>query len=336
MIELRDKRYNDVRLIFHEDEHKYNDSLGNDYISTTTILHNYQPTFDKKYWLRKKSKELGVTEKQLEEQWSTITNEACERGSNTHNNLEDGIKGSSMFNNAIKYLDKCENGIMITVADIPSINANYKLLDLKDFIELTNNRYPDIYSAFKMYTEKGYKIYSEIGMFLIDWLISGTIDILLVNEHTNEYVIGDWKTNRGGLKFNSGYYKKDKTCKPYQQTNIWVDKDERLLAPLNHIPNCNGAIYNLQLSMYAFAVEHILGLKCKGVWLCHIDSDFELNEYGMPKRFSDGLYHIKDNPVETTKFYTMNYLRDDIKKILKDRELQIKANGVQTQFKLAI
>ena len=34
-----------------------------------------------------------------------------------------------------------------------------------------------------------------------------------------------------------------------------------------------------------------------GIWLCHIDSDFELNEYGMPKRFSDGLYHIKENPI---------------------------------------
>jgi hypothetical protein len=173
-------------------------------------------------------------------------------------------------------------------------------------------------------------------MFLIDWLISGTIDILLVNEDTNCAVVGDWKTNRGGLRFSSGYYKKDKTVKPAQQTNVWVDKDERLLAPLNHLPNCNGAIYNLQLSMYAFAVEYILGLTIKGIWLCHIDSDFELNEYGMPKRFSDGLYHIKENPIETTKFFTMNYLRDDINKILKDRELQIKASGVQTQFKLAI
>lgn len=45
-------------------------------------------------------------------------------------------------------------------------------------------------------------------MFLIDWLISGTIDILLVNEDTNCAVVGDWKTNRGGLKFSSGYYKK--------------------------------------------------------------------------------------------------------------------------------
>lgn len=37
--------------------------------------------------------------------------------------------------------------------------------------------------------------------------------------------------------------------------------------------------------MYAFAVEYILGLTIKGIWLCHIDSDFELNEYGMPKDF---------------------------------------------------
>lgn len=333
---LKDSRYNNIRLIFNESEHSYIDTLNNKYISTTQIIHQYQPKFDKNYWLRKKSKELGISEKKLEEQWSTITKEACERGTNTHNGLEDGVKGASMFQQAINYLDKREDGVMVTIADIPNFGANYKLLNLKDFIELTDNRYPLIYDAFKMYTERGYKIYSEIGMFLIDWLISGTIDILLVNEDTNCAVVGDWKTNRGGLKFSSGYYKKDKTVKPAQQTNVWVDKDERLLAPLNHLPNCNGAIYNLQLSMYAFAVEYILGLTIKGIWLCHIDSDFELNEYGMPKRFSDGLYHIKENPIETTKFFTMNYLRDDINKVLKDRELQIKASGVQTQFKLAI
>lgn len=72
-MELRDKRYNDIRLIFHEEEHKYNDSLGNDYISTTTILHNYAPKFDKNYWLRKKSKELGISEKKLDKQIANIT-----------------------------------------------------------------------------------------------------------------------------------------------------------------------------------------------------------------------------------------------------------------------
>ena len=60
-----------------------------------------------------------------------------------------------MFQQAINYLDKREDGVMVTIADIPNFGANYKLLNLKDFIELTDNRYPLIYDAFKMYTEAG-------------------------------------------------------------------------------------------------------------------------------------------------------------------------------------
>ena len=40
----------------------------------------------------------------------------------------------------------------------------------------------------------GRKIYSEIGMFLMDYLISGTIDILLVRD--DKFIIGDWNENR--------------------------------------------------------------------------------------------------------------------------------------------
>ena len=54
-------------------------------------------------------------------------------------------------------------------------------------------------------------------MFLIDWLISGTIDILLVNEDTNCAVVGDWKTNRGGLRFSSGYIRKIKQLNPHNK-----------------------------------------------------------------------------------------------------------------------
>lgn len=333
-MELRDKRYNDIRLTFVEDGHKYFDNLGNTYTSTTTFLHHYVKPFDKDYWLKKKAKELGISEKKLEAQWATITKEACERGTNTHNGLEDGIKGSSKFQSAIRFLDKRENGVCVTVADIPNFNADYKLLNVDDFIEMTDNKYPQIYDAFRMYASKGYKIYAEIGMFLIDWLISGTIDVLLIRD--DSFIIGDWKTNRGGLKFTSGYYKKDKTQKPAQQTNIWVDKKEMLLPPVHNLQNCNGNIYNLQLSMYAFAVEYILGIPCRGLWLCHIDSDFELNEYGMPKRFSDGLYHIKENPVEKTTFHVMPYRKNEIEAILKDRKLHLKANEVKTQFELEL
>lgn len=332
MLELRDKRYNDIRLVFDEPQHKYTDTLGNGYISTTTILHNYQPKFDKSYWLRKKSKELGISEKKLEQQWDTIKDEACERGSNTHNGLEDGIKGGSQFKKAIQYLETRQSGEMITVADIPTILGNYRLLDLSEFIELTENKYPQIYEVFQRYTDNGYQIYAEIGTFLIDFLISGTIDVLLLRE--DKFVIGDWKTNRGGLKFEAGYFKKDKSQKPAQTTDIWVPKQDFLLPPVNNLPNCNGSVYNLQLSMYAFMVELILGIPCIGMWLCHIDSDFELNEYGQPKRFPDGLYHIKENPKEKTTFHVMPYRKQEIELILNDRRMQLEAGAVNTQFKL--
>lgn len=328
MLELKDTRYNDVKLIFKEDGHKYNDTNGNDYISTTTILHSLAPAFDKKYWLKKKAKELGISEKRLEKQWQDITDEACSRGTKTHNGLEDGIKTSSMFKSAVKYMIR-DNGEMITIADLPNINLNVKQLDIKEFIDATENKYPQVYDIFHYYTNAGYKIYAEIGAFLIDFLISGTIDVLCIKD--DKFVIGDWKTNRGGLKFEAGYYKKDKTQKPNQLTNDWVTKKEFLLPPVNHLPNCNGSIYNLQLSMYAFMVESILGIPNAGLWLCHIDSDFVLNEYGMPKRFPDGLYHVKKNPVEKTTVYKMKYLKEEIIRILADRRKVVNANKTLQQ-----
>ena len=77
---MRDTRYDNNFLYFQEEGHKYNDTNGNRYLSVTTLIHdNYVPKFDKKYWLHKKSRELGVSEKTLEKQWQAITDEACSR-----------------------------------------------------------------------------------------------------------------------------------------------------------------------------------------------------------------------------------------------------------------
>ena len=193
-----DSRYNSDYLYFDEPTHKYTDSLGNSYISVTTMIHdNYTPKFDKKYWLRKKSRELGISSKELERQWQAITDEACSRGTATHNGIEDAIKENSMFKNAIQYLNQVESGRCITVADIPNLIP--RPLDLDKFKEATNNKYQKIYDVFDFYINKGYTIYSEIGAFLIDYLISGTIDILCIKE--DRFVILDWKTNRNGLQF---------------------------------------------------------------------------------------------------------------------------------------
>lgn len=328
MLQLKDTRYNDVRLIFKEEGHKYTDTFGNEYKSTTTLLHDYKQPFDKNYWLRKKSKELGISPKQLAKQWQTITDEACERGTLTHNGLENGIRSSSMFKDAVQHMIK-PNGEMITIADLPNININVQQLNINDFIELTENKYPKIYEVLGYYSNAGYKIYSEIGGFMIDYLVSGTIDVLCIRD--DQFVIGDWKTNRGGLQFESGYYKKDKSQKPAQMTDQWVTTKNTLLPPVNHLPECNGSIYNLQLSLYAYMVETILGIPNVGLWLCHIDSDFELNEYGMPRRFPDGLYHVKENPIEKVTLHKMPYLKKEIISILSDRAKVIKASRIQSK-----
>lgn len=329
---MADSRYDSVYLYFDEGPHKYTDTLNNEYLSVTTLIHEYAPKFDKKYWLHKKAVELGITEKQLERQWQNITDEACTRGTATHNGIEDAIKDVSMFNKAIRYLNKVESGRCVTVADIPSLTV--KPLDIEKFIEATNNKYPKIYEVFQFYVDRGYTIYSEIGAFLIDYLISGTIDVLCIKE--DQFVILDWKTNRNGLQFSSGYYKKDKTSKPAQLTNVWVDKDERMLPPVAHLQNCNGMHYSLQLSMYAKMVEKILGIPCVGLGLCHIGSPFIKNAYGQPWRSPDNLYPIDPDGEETVNWYRINYLSREVDALLNDRLLNIKAKKVNTQLTLGL
>ena len=328
-----DSRYNSNYLYFDEPTHKYTDSLGNSYISVTTMIHdNYTPKFDKKYWLRKKSRELGISSKELERQWQAITDEACSRGTATHNGIEDAIKENSMFKNAIQYLNQVESGRCITVADIPNLIP--RPLDLDKFKEATNNKYEKIYDVFDFYINKGYTIYSEIGAFLIDYLISGTIDILCIKE--DRFVILDWKTNRNGLQFEAGYFKKDKSTTPAQLTNQYIVKDEKMLPPLSHLDNCNGMHYTMQLSTYARMVELILDIPCVGLGLCHIGSPFVKNQYGMPYRDKNNQYPIDENGEETVNWYHINYLRNEVDAILRDRKTFLDSNSNKVNNQLSL
>lgn len=330
---MRDTRYDEIYLYFQEDGHKYNDTLGNKYMSVTTLIHeNYVPKFNKAYWLHKKARELGITEKALEKQWQDITDEACARGTATHNGIEDAIKDVSMFKNAIRYLNNIQDGRVVTVADIP--NFSVKPLDVPAFKEATGNKYDEIYRVFQYYTDKGYTIYSEIGAFLIDYLISGTIDILCIRP--TDFVILDWKTNRNGLQFESGYYRKDKTTKPAQLTNEWIGKSEFMLPPINYMPNCNGSHYTMQLSMYAKMVELILGIPCTGLGLCHIGSPFIKNAWGMPYRDENNQYPIDPNGAETVQWYRITYHRKEAEAILNDRAIQLKAAAKQSNNQLSL
>mgnify|MGYP002523818513 CR=1 FL=1 len=317
---------NEIYLYFDEPKHKYTDSKGNEYKSVTTIIGDYVRKFDTKLWSRKKAKEQGTTEKEIIKQWDIIKNEACTRGTKTHNAIEDGIKDSSKFKEAIKYLNQID-GRCVTVNDIKYLIP--KPLDLEKFKNATDNKYDEIYRVFEYYINKGYTIYSEIAVFDTQLLISGTIDILCYKP--TDFVILDWKTNRQGLQFESGYYKKDKSTIPNQLTSEWVRTNEFMLPPLKHLPECNGSHYTMQLSIYARLVERLLKIPCVGLGLCHIATPFILNDYGQPLRDADG-YHVDENGVETVKWYRINYLKKEADSVFADRLVYVtkyKQNNVK-------
>jgi len=316
-----DSRYNNTFLYFDEGPHKYTDTFGNEYRSVTTLIHDYVPHFDVDYWAHKKAREQGKSEKAIKAEWDRIKNEACERGTKTHNGIEDAIKDVSKFKNAIQYLNDIHSGRVVTVADIPNLIP--QPLNVERFKEETENKYPEIYRVFDFYTERGYTIYSEIGVFLMDYLVSGTIDILCYRP--TDFVILDWKTNRDGLKFESGYYKKDKTSVPNQLTDEWIHKREMMLPPLSHLENCNGEHYTMQLSTYAIATETILQIPCTGLGLCHIGSPWVRNKYGQPLRDING-YHVDPNGKETVNWYKIPYYRKEAEAILKDRYYKLVAD----------
>lgn len=323
-----------IYLYFNEEHHKYTDNLNNLYTSCTTLLHKYQKPFDKAYWARRKAKEEGVSIKAITAKWETITEVACIRGSNKHDGLEKNIKQNSKFINAVKYLkDSSTGGItrMLTVSDLEVLDSSVGELNIEEFRTKVGNKYPDIFKVIEFYQSKGYKFYAEIGVFLYKYLISGMIDLLALNPNTKEFVIIDWKTNKDGLKFKSGYFKKDSNK---VVTNEWVDKDDRLLAPVNNLHDCNGSIYTLQLSMYAKMVEHY-GYKCKGLVLMHIVDQFILNEYGMPLKGKDGLYTVDETKPEVVTRYVVNYLSKECDAILNDHMITKNINHL-TQANLFI
>ena len=326
-----DNRYKDNFLFFDEGPHKYTDTLGNEYRSVTTLIGDYYNHFDADYWAHKKAREQGKSEKQIRAEWDRIKDEACERGTATHNGIEDAIKSVSKFKEAIKYLEEAKSGRCITIADIPDLIP--RPLDVEEFKEATNNKYPEIYRVFDFYTERGYTIYSEIGAFLIDYLISGTIDIFCYRP--TDFVILDWKTNRDGLKFEAGYYKKDKSTIPNQLTNEWVKKKQFMLPPLNHLDDCNGMHYTMQLSLYALMSEIILDIPCVGLGLCHIGSPWVLNRYGQPLRDNEG-YHVDPNGEETVKWFKIQYLKNEAKALLKDRYYRLKAENKMSNQQLSL
>jgi hypothetical protein len=297
------------QIFFNEELHKYTDDLNNIYKSVTTVIGEYEVKFDIKGMAKicartQKGRYKGLTEKDIIKLWDKERDTACAKGNKTHNIQQFSINKSNGY-------DKTKLGItknrLLCVSDILTV-CNFGEINL-DILKVELIKFPKIYESIEMLVSKGYKIYSEIGIYWHPFLISGCIDLLAINFNTNEFIILDWKTNIHELTFESGYYKKDSQG---VSTNEWVSKNESMLSPLKHRTNSSGSKYTLQLSLYAYLCE-LWGLKCKQLALFHITD--ELN--------SEGLQIVNPHKIEYWKQDVVNMIQHHTNNNVKNKNTQL-------------
>jgi len=246
-------------IYFDERLHKYTDDRGNTYSSVTTVISNYYEKFEEdKIALAcerigrnpnhpKYNKYKGKTAAEIKASWKDTSVTALINGSKKHDYLEDIIKRSTGYRTMEGtdfILDR-----LFTIDDI--INDQYGEIDISWFVSTgIAFRYPDIYAAVTTLHSNGFKFYSEIGVYNVDILISGKIDLLAVKDKS--FIIVDWKTNKADIKFESGYFEKDMEG---NLTDSFIYTNKYLKYPLHFLADSTGNHYNLQVSGYAWLLE---------------------------------------------------------------------------------
>lgn len=224
--------------------------------------------------------------------WAGLTEEACIKGSNTHNYLEDSINESK--------------GLLGTYSDNSTISPDRKERDsfgtVANDLAITTlkDTYPFIYNRLQQYIEKDCIIYAEKRVRLDHALIAGMIDVPIIKRGTNKFCITDWKTNKHELRDKPGYYKKIKAGGKWVKSDQWIVTNDTFLYPLNHLPHSKKNVYSLQLSLYAYILE------CWG---------YELVDKGLE------IIHIRDG--YDPKVIKIPYLRNEIELLIKWRLEQL-------------
>lgn len=296
-------------IFFDEPTHKYNDEYGNIYTSVTTAIHKFVVPFEKDYWAKFKAREQNTSEYAIKNQWKVVNNHSVNNGNLKHNSLETAIKDTSKFAKAVNIV-RINN--IVRCFSVSDLQFNYDIgeMSLQAFYDKIGSKYPVIFDTIKYYVDQGFRIYSEINVYDPINLISGTIDVLLVRD--TEFVIIDWKTNRNEIKFEAGYYRKDKATN--ELTDVWVPSAKYMLHPIDNLQDCTGTHYSLQLSLYARLVE-LFNYNCVAMILFHIRDSFVLNKWGQPRKDEKGIYIVDRDKPEQVNYHIIKYLRNDVDKI---------------------
>lgn len=257
------------QIKFNEALHSYTDNFGVQYTSVTTVIQEYHEKFNRDYWVAEKARETGLSAEAIKKNWDDIADFACRKGNRVHKELEDSINDSNgksdfRFDGLPSTLDSLGYRVKINKTNL-EILAKTPLA----------TKYPQIYAFLRSKILEGWSMYAEKRIYWADFCIAGTIDCLLVRGQ--DFMIVDWKTNKDELKFESGYYQKDKLTG--LRTGPWVKTNKKFFTPLSSLEDCKGNRYSMQLSLYAYLME-MWGYRCVGLVLYHIrDGNKEPKRY---------------------------------------------------------
>jgi len=150
-------------IAFDEETHRYihpNDETGNaEYISVTTLIERFFP-FDLKRYIEKKAETEGRSEEEVLDELLLIRDEAAEKGTFLHSQIENYLKGKEYDSNSVEF----------------SLFLDFYDKEIK-------KRNLDFFDAERILVSKVYNI-------------AGTVDCLFKKVDKAEYVMLDWKRSK--------------------------------------------------------------------------------------------------------------------------------------------
>ena len=224
------KHPRDDNLVFHEPTHTYYiDGSSKGVISCTKFLHEFFPHFDPDATIQKmmKSKNWassvwntpGVTPAKIKKAWDDKGKEASTAGTAMHLAIEQFLHGSP------EQIDP----------------KTYETTEWKYFMNFWNVVKDDLVP---------YR--SEWEVWMDEFKLCGSIDMVFYRKSDNSYVIYDWKRSKE-IKTDNSFGKG--------------------FGPVAHLPDCNYWHYTLQLNVYKYFLEKHYGLKVSDMYLVIIHPD---------------------------------------------------------------
>ena len=284
---------------FREDDHVY-ENLENPeivYTSVTTLIGKYELPYDKEFWSKYKALEKLLTK----EEWKNIKPSLLKTEKFDDEILTSYNISEKDFNKErqnildewqLKNKTACERGTKI---HSKMENSLYE----KDEISFKKYGIGGKFICKKDYSDLDleYGVYPEYLIYYdnpkIDLHIAGQIDLLIKNG--NDIIIGDYKTNEK-LDFKSFF-------NPYNR------KKKLMKFPLSSLEDCNFNHYQLQLSTYAWMIQ-------------------KLNpKFNIQRLF---IVHFEHNG--NSKIYEVQYLKDEVEKMLKHFAKQNKLNKQKAKY----